>query len=61
MERVQGMNKVFSQVIASREAAIDAEGFQLLSAIGKEQVEGSAGRLIFDPILFTDKLVLYWR
>ena len=43
--------------MSTREAAIDAEGFQLLSAIGKEQAECTAGELVFDPVIFAEKLV----
>ena len=51
------MNEVFLDMVAPREAAIDSEGFQLLSAIGREQVESKTGDLVFDPHLFTEKLV----
>ena len=57
LRRVKSINKIFKKVEAPREAAIDAEGFQLLSAIAKEQVESCAGELVFDPIIFTEKLV----
>ena len=48
---------MFEGVVATREAAIDAEGFQLISAVGKEQAECSAGELVFDPVVFAEKLV----
>lgn len=51
------MNNVYMDVVTPREAAIDAEGFQLLSSIGKEQVESSVGELVFDPVVFAEKLV----
>ncbi len=35
------MNKHFSNVVAPKEAALDAEGFRLLSSIGREQVQGN--------------------
>ena len=57
VKRVHGMNEVFLDMVAPREAAIDSEGFQLLSAIGREQVESKTGDLVFDPHLFTEKLV----
>lgn len=54
------MNEVFKDMVASREVAIDSEGFKLLSAIGREQVESKTGDLVFDPQLFTEKLVCVW-
>ncbi len=35
------MNKNFADVVAPKEAALDAEGFRLLSSIGREQVQGN--------------------
>ena len=44
--------------MASKEAAIDSEGFRLLSAIGREQVEATQGSLIqFDMTTYAEKLV----
>lgn len=57
VRRVKKMNDVFKDVVSTREAAIDAEGFHLMSCIGKEQVESSVGELVFDPIVFAEKLV----
>lgn len=51
------MNNVFKDVVSTREAAIDAEGFHLMSCIGKEQVESCVGDLVFDPVVFAEKLV----
>lgn len=48
---------MYKDVVSTREAAIDAEGFQLLSSIGKKQVESSVGELVFDPVVFAEKLV----
>jgi len=46
--------------VATKEAAIDSEGFRLLSAIGREQVEAAHGNLIqFDNITFMEKLVTH--
>ena len=60
LPRVKDMNSVFEGVVSTREAAIDAEGFKLLSSIGKEQAEASAGELVFDPLIFAEKLVSYF-
>ena len=57
VKNVKKLNSVFKDVVSTREAAIDAEGFQLLSAIGKELAETSAGELVFDPNVFAEKLV----
>ena len=61
LPRVKDMNSVFEGVVSTREAAIDAEGFKLLSSIGKEQAEASAGELVFDPLIFAEKLVSYQK
>ncbi len=37
-EKLDNMNTLFSDVVAPKEAALDAEGFLLLSSIGREQV-----------------------
>lgn len=58
LKRMKELNKVFLNVVGSREAAIDAEGLQLLSTIGREQVESTHSELInFDPVVFAEKLV----
>ena len=57
IRRVKKINSVFEGVVSTREAALDAEGFQLLSTIGREQAESSSGELVFDPVIFTEKLV----
>ena len=47
-------------VVAPREAAIDAEGFRLLSSIGREQVEATHGDLIqFDASNYAEQLVTF--
>ena len=47
-------------VVAPREAAIDSEGFRLLSAIGREQVEATHGDLIqFDASNYAEQLVTF--
>ena len=51
------INKPFGDIVASREAAIDSEGFHMLSAIGRELATSRAGEAVFDPLLFTEKLV----
>lgn len=57
---VESLNAVFSDVVAPKEAAIDSEGFRLLSAIGREQVEATHGSLIrFDTTSYAEKLVTY--
>ena len=57
VRHIHRINSVFERVVSTREAAIDAEGFLLLSSIGKEQAESSAGELVFDPVIFSEKLV----
>ncbi len=47
-------------VVAPREAAIDSEGFRLLSSIGREQVEARHGDLIeFEASIYAEKLVTF--
>lgn len=57
VKHVKEMNTVYRDIVAPREAALDAEGFKLLSTIGREQAEASAGELVFDPLVFCEKLV----
>lgn len=57
LRRLRKIDNVYKDVVSTREAAIDAEGFQLLSSIGKKQVESSVGELVFDPVVFAEKLV----
>ena len=57
VRRVKKINTVFEGVVSTREAALDAEGFQLLSTIGREQAESTTGELVFDPVIFAEKLV----
>ena len=63
-ELIKQVNKLdkylHNDIVATKEAAIDSEGFRLLSAIGREQVESAHGNLIqFDNITFMEKLVTY--
>lgn len=54
------LNQMLDRVVATREASIDSEGFRLLSAIGREQVESTHGELIrFDTIVYAEKLVTF--
>ena len=57
VRHIHQINNVFERVVSTREAAIDAEGFLLLSTIGRENAESTAGDLIFDPVIFSEKLV----
>ena len=60
IKHVDSLNNLYSKVVASKEAAIDSEGFRLLSAIGREQVEATQGSLIqFDTTTYAEKLVTY--
>ena len=60
MQHVSSLNKLLTDVVGSKEAAIDSEGFRLLSAIGREHVEATHGNLIqFDTATYTEKLVTY--
>jgi len=38
LEKLDDMNTKFQDVVATKEASIDSEGFLLLSEIGREQV-----------------------
>lgn len=38
IKRVDSLDTIYQNIIASREAAIDSEGIRLLSSIGREQV-----------------------
>ncbi len=63
-ELVRHVNKLdkylSSDFVATKEAAIDSEGFYLLSAIGREQVEAAHGNLVqFDNVAFMEKLVTH--
>ena len=58
LKRVDGLNELFKNVIAPREACIDSEGIRVLSAIGREQVESTQGEVVqFDTTVFAEKLV----
>jgi len=60
IKKVSELDNIFKDVVASREAVIDSEGFRILSAIGREQVDSVQGELIqFDTIVFAEKLVTY--
>lgn len=57
---VDKLDSLYKDVVASKEAAIDSEGFCLLSAIGREQVEATHGSLIqFQTVTYAEKLVTY--
>lgn len=57
---MDSLNILYKDVVASKEAAIDSEGFRLLSAIGREQVEATQGSFIqFDTTSYAEKLVTY--
>lgn len=58
LKRVDGLNELYKNVIAPREACIDSEGIRVLSAIGREQVESTQGEVVqFDSSVFAEKLV----
>ena len=58
VRRVRDADKLFEEVVASREAAIDAEHFKMLSEIARERAQSARGELVtFDPIEYTEKLV----
>lgn len=58
LRRVDGLNDLFRNVVAPREACIDSEGIRVLSAIGREQVESTQGEVVqFDSTVFAEKLV----
>ena len=60
IRQVSDLDNIFKDVVASREAVIDSEGFRILSAIGREQVDSVQGELIqFDTIVYAEKLVTY--
>ena len=60
MKQVKCLDKLMTNVVASKEAAIDAEGFRLLSTIGREQVEATHGNLIqFDSSTYAEKLITF--
>lgn len=60
IKQVNCLDSLNQNVVASREAAIDSEGFRVLSAIGREQVESVQGELVrFDPVVYAEKLVTY--
>ena len=60
IKQVNCLDNLKKNVVASREAAIDSEGFRVLSAIGREQVESVQGELVrFDPVVYAEKLVTY--
>ena len=57
---MEGLNKLYKNVVATKEAAIDSEGFRLLSSIGREQVESTHGEMIqFDTAQFAEKLITF--
>ena len=39
IKRVNSLDTIYQNIVASKEAAIDSEGIRLLSSIGREQVE----------------------
>lgn len=60
IKQVNCLDNLKKNVVASREAVIDSEGFRVLSAIGREQVESVQGELVrFDPVVYAEKLVTY--
>lgn len=60
LKDVRSLDKLMDNVVATKEAAIDAEGFRLLSAIGREQVEQTHGSLVqFEASTYAEKLVAY--
>ena len=57
---MKSLDTLRNKVVAPKEAAIDSEGFRLLSAIGREQVEATHGSLIqFDTSTYAEKLITY--
>lgn len=60
IKHVDALDILMKDVVAPREAAIDSEGFRLLSAIGREQVEATHGQLIqFDAANYAEQLVTF--
>lgn len=60
VQRVNQLDSLLRNVESTREAAIDSEGFRLLTAIGREQVEATHGNLIqFDTNSYAEKLVTF--
>lgn len=60
VKSVKGLDNLFKKVVAPKEAAIDAEGFRLLSSIGREQVESAHGSLVeFDSASYAEKLITH--
>ena len=60
IRRVESLDTIYENVVASKEAAIDSEGIRLLSSIGREQVETTHGELIqFDTVSYAEKLVTF--
>ena len=60
LKHVCSLDELLNNVVATKEAAIDAEGFRLLSAIGREQVEQTHGSLVqFESTTYAEKLVTY--
>ena len=60
LKHVKNLDKLLTDVVAPKEAAVDSEGFRLISAIGREQVEATHGSLVqFDTTTYAEKLVTY--
>jgi hypothetical protein len=60
LKHVCKLDHLMGSVVATKEAAIDAEGFRLLSAIGREQVEQTHGALIqFEASTYAEKLITF--
>ena len=58
MRRVKNADKLYSKVVAPREAAIDSEHLKILSEIARERAQSMRGELVtFDPVEYTEKLV----
>ena len=57
---VQKLDSIQKEVVATKEASIEAEGFKLLSNIGQKQVEHFTGEAInFDVAVFAEKLITF--
>ncbi len=59
VEKLETMNNLFSDVVAPKEAALDAEGFLLLSTIGREQV--CSNKTIVSIYLVVDSVLFFRR
>lgn len=60
IEQVDKLDKLFKNVVASREAVLDSEAIRLVSAVGRERVEAVQGSFIqFDTATYAEKLVTY--